>query len=78
MKKSKNDNTFSQSSIEGSVNKKSNVAKEFDNTQLLITERTGKKNSQKEEKKIILKKIQKWTGIQAIKVFLGIPNIPVK
>ena len=78
LKKLKNDNTSSQPSTEGSVNKKSNVAKEIDNTQLLITERIDKKNSQKEKKKIALKKIQKWTGIQAIKIFLGIPNIPVK
>ena len=78
LKKIKNDNTSSQLSTEESVNKKSNVAKEIDNTQLLITERIDKKNSQKEKKKIALKKIQKWTGIQAIKIFLGIPNIPVK
>jgi len=78
LKKLYNDNTFSQSSTEVSVNKKSNIAKEIDNTQLLIAERIDKKNSQKEKKKIALKKIQKWTGIQAIKVFLGIPNIPVK
>jgi hypothetical protein len=78
LKKIKNDNTSSQLSTEESVNKKSNVAKEIDNTQLLITERIDKKNSQKEKKKIALKKIQKWTGIQALKVFLGIPNIPVK
>jgi len=78
LKKLKNDNTSSQLSTEESVNKKSNVAKEIDNTQLLITERIDKKNSQKEKKKIVLKKIHKWTGIQAIKVFLGIPNIPVK
>jgi len=78
LKKIKNDNTSSQLSTEESVNKKSNVAKEIDNTQLLITERIDKKNSQKEKKKIALKKIQKWTGIQAIKLFLGIPNIPVK
>ena len=78
LKKLKNDNTSSQLSTEESVNKKLNVAKEIDNTQLLITERIDKKNSQKEKKKIVLKKIQKWTSIQAIKVFLGIPNIPVK
>ena len=78
LKKLKNDNTPSQLSTEESVNKKSNVAKEIDNTQLLITESNDKKNSQKEKKKIALKKIQKWTGIQAIKVFFGIPNIPVK
>ena len=77
-KKLKNDNTSSQLSTEETVNKKSNVVKEIDNTQLLITERIDKKNSQKEKKKIVLKKIHKWTGIQAIKVFLGIPNIPVK
>ena len=78
LKKLKNDNTFSQPSTEETVNKKSNVVKEIDNKQLLITERIDKKNSQKEKKKIVLKKIHKWTGIQAIKVFLGIPNIPVK
>ena len=78
LKKLKNDNTSSQLSTEESVNKKSNVAKEIDNTQLFITERIDKKNSQKEKKKIALRKIQKWTGIQAIKIFLGIPNIPVK
>ena len=78
LKKLKNDNTSSQLSTEESVNKKSNVAKEIDNTQLFITERIDKKNSQKEKKKIVLKKIHKWTGIQAIKVFLGIPNIPIK
>ena len=37
LKKLKNDNTSSQLSTEESVNKKSNVAKEIDNTQLLIT-----------------------------------------
>ena len=78
LKKLKNDNTSSQLSTEGSVNKKSNVAKEIDNTQLLITKKIDKKNSQKANKKIILKKVQEWAGIQAIKVFLGIPNIPVK
>ena len=78
LKKLKNDNTSSQLSTEESVNNKSNVAKKIDNTQLIITKRIDKKNSQKEKKKITSKKIQKWTGIQAIKVFLGIPNIPVK
>ena len=78
LKKLKNDNTSSQLSTEESVNNKSNVAKKIDNTQLIITKRIDKKNSQKERKKITSKKIQKWTGIQAIKVFLGIPNIPVK
>ena len=78
LKKLKNDNTSSQLSTEEAVNKKSNVVQEIDNKQLLIAERIDKKNSQKEKKKIVLKKIQKWAGIQAIKVFLGIPNIPVK
>ncbi len=78
LKKLKNDNTSSQPSTEESVNKKSNVVQEIDNKQLLIAERIDKKNSQKEKKKIALKKIQKWTGIQAIKVLLGIPNIAVK
>ena len=78
LKKLKNDNTSGQLGREESVNKKSNVAKEIDNTQLLITEKIDKKNSQKEKKEITLKKIKKWTRIQAINVFLGIPNIPVK
>ena len=39
LKKSKNDNTVSQFSTEESVNKKSNVAKEIDNRQLLITKK---------------------------------------
>ena len=37
LKKLKNDNTFTQLSTEKSVNKKSNVAKEIDNRQLLAT-----------------------------------------
>ena len=41
LKKSKNDNTVSQFSIEESVNKKSNVAKEIDNRQLLATKKIG-------------------------------------
>ena len=39
LKKSKNDNTVSQFSTEESVNKKSNVANEIDNRQLLITKK---------------------------------------
>ena len=39
LKKSKNDNTVSQFSAEESVNKKSNIAKEIDNRQLLITKK---------------------------------------
>ena len=39
LKKSKNDNTVSQFSTEESVNKKSNVAKEIDSRQLLITKK---------------------------------------
>ena len=39
LKKSKNDNTVSQFSTEESVNKKSNIAKEIDNRQLLITKK---------------------------------------
>ena len=56
LKKLKNDNTSSQLSTEESVNKKSNVAKEIDNTQLLITKKIDKKNSQKEKKKNCFKK----------------------
>jgi len=39
LKKSKNDNTVSQLNTEESVNKKSNVANEIDNRQLLITKK---------------------------------------
>ena len=39
LEKSKNDNTFSQLSIEKSVNKKANVTKGIDNRQLLITKK---------------------------------------
>ena len=39
LKKSKNDNTFSQLSTEESVNKKSNVTKKINNRQLLITKK---------------------------------------
>ena len=53
LKKLKNDNTFSQLSTEETVNKKSNVVKEIDNKQLLITERIDKKNFQKEKKKLL-------------------------
>ena len=41
LKKLKNDDTFTQLSTEKSVNKKSNVAKKIDNTQLIITEKFG-------------------------------------
>ena len=41
LKKLKNDNTFTQLSTEKSVNKKSNVAKEIDNRQLLATKNNG-------------------------------------
>jgi len=41
LKKLKNDNTFTQLSTEQSVNKKSNVAKEIDNRQLLATKNIG-------------------------------------
>ena len=41
LKKLKNDNTFTQLSTEKSVNKKSNVAKEIDNRQLLATKNIG-------------------------------------
>ncbi len=39
LKKSRNENTVSQFSTEESVNKKSNIAKEIDNRQLLITKK---------------------------------------
>ena len=67
LKKLKNDNTFTQLSTEKSVNKKSNVAKEIDNRQL-----------QGSKKISVSKKVHNWVGLQIIKVFLGIPAIPVK
>ena len=67
LKKLKNDNTFTQLSIEKSVNKKSNITKEIDNRQL------------QESKKIsVSKKINNWAGLQIVKSFLGIPFLPVK
>ena len=67
LKKLKNDNTFTQLSTEKSVNKKSNVVKEVENSQL------------QESKKIsVSKKVHNWAGLQIIKSFLGIPTIPVK
>ena len=67
LKKLKNDNTFTQLSTEKSVNKKSNVVKEIDNSQL------------QESKKIsVSKKVHNWAGLQIIKSFFGIPTIPVK
>ena len=67
LKKLKNDNTFTQLSTEKSVNKKSNIVKEIDNSQL------------QESKKIsVSKKVQNWAGLQIVKSFLGIPSIPIK
>ena len=67
LKKLKNDNIFTQLSTEKSVNKKSNVVKEIDSSQL------------QESKKIsVSKKIHNWAGLQIIKSFLGIPTIPVE
>ena len=67
LKKLKNDNTFTQLSTEKSVNKKSNVVKEIDSSQL------------QESKKIsVSKKIHNWAGLQIIKSFFGIPSIPIK
>jgi len=67
LKKLKNDNTFTQLSTEKSVNKKSNVAKEIDNRQLLGSKKIS-----------VSKKVHNWAGLQIIKSFLGIPTIPVK
>ena len=67
LKKSKNDNTLSQLGTEKSANKKSNIAKEIDSRQL-----------QGSKKKTVSKKIHNWAGLQIVKLFLGIPAIPVK
>ena len=67
LKKSKNDNTFSQLSTEKSVNKNSNVAKEIDSRQ-----------SQGSKKIAVSKKVRNWVGLQIIKSLFGIPTIPVK
>ena len=67
LKELKNDNIFTQLSTEKSVNKKSNVVKEIDSSQL------------QESKKISAsKKVHNWAGLQIIKSFFGIPTIPVK
>ena len=67
LKKLKKGNNFTQLSTEKSVNKKSNVVKEIDSSQL------------QESKKIsVSKKVHNWAGLQIIKSFLGIPFIPVK
>ena len=67
LKELKNDNIFTQLSTEKSVNKKSNVVKEIDSSQL------------QESKKIsVSKKVHNWAGLQIIKSFFGIPSIPVK
>ena len=67
LKELKNDNIFTQLSTEKSVNKKSNVVKEIDSSQL------------QESKKISAsKKVHNWAGLQIIKSFLGIPTIPVE
>ena len=67
LKKSKNNNTFSQLTTEKSINKKSNAAKEIDNKQL-----------QRSEKTTVSKKVHNWLGLQIIKSLIGIPAIPVK
>ena len=67
LKKSKNDNTFSQLSTEESVNKKSNVTKEIDNRQ-----------SQGSKEIAVSQKVHNWMGLQIVKSLLGIPTIPVK
>ena len=67
LKKSKNNNTVSQLSTEESINNKSNVAKKIDNRHL-----------QGSKKISVSKKVHNWAGLQIIKLFLGIPTIPVK
>ena len=67
LKKLKKGNNFTQLSTEKSVNKKSNVVKEIDSSQL------------QESKKIsVSKKVHNWAGLQIVKSFFGIPSIPVK
>ena len=67
LKKSKNENAFSLSSTEELINKESNVAKKIDNRQ-----------SQGLKKIAVSKKVHNWVGLQIVKSFFGIPNIPVK
>jgi hypothetical protein len=78
LKKLTNDNAFKQSSREKSVNKKSNIAKRIDNSQLLIAKRIDKKEPKRSKKIVSSKKVQQWAGIQIIKALLGIPTIPFK
>ena len=78
LKKLTNDHTFNQLSTEKSINKKLNIAKSIDNSQLLIVKKIDKKQPQKSEKIVVSKKVQKWAGLQIIKALLGIPSIPGK
>ena len=78
LKKLINDHTFSQSSTEDSVNKKSNVAKKIDNTELPIKKKIENKQSQKSKKIAVSKKVYNWTGLQIVKSLLGISGIPIK
>ena len=63
-KKIQNNNTFGQLNIEKLVNKKSNLVQDINNRQ--------------SKKKTAKKKVHSWAGLQIVKSFLGIPNIPVK
>ena len=78
LKQLKNDNTFIQLSTKQSANKKLNVIKRIDNTQLLIAKKINNKQQQRSKKIVISKKAQNWVGLQIIKALLGIPSIPAK
>jgi hypothetical protein len=78
LKKLRNDRTFNYSSTEKSVNKKSNIAKSIDNSQMLTVKKIDNRQPKKSEKIIVSKKVQKWAGLQIIKALLGIPSIPGK
>ena len=78
LKKPRNNHTFSQLSTRKFANKKTNIAKEINNEQLLIAKRINSKDPQKSKKIISSKKVQQWAGIQIIKALLGIPTVPFK
>jgi hypothetical protein len=78
LKKLKNNHIFTQLSTSKFTNKKTNIAKEINNEQLLIAKRINSKDPQKSKKIISSKKVQQWAGIQIIKALLGIPTVPFK
>ena len=78
LKQSKSENIFIQPDTKESVNKKSNIVKEVDNTQLLITKRIDNGRTAVLKEIPVSKKVYNWAGLQIVKSLFGIPTIPVK